>query len=800
MIDFRFDLRLALRSLRRAPAFTATALATLALGIGLTTAVFSFVHSLLLRPLPFREPGRLVQVHEAFPARSIDGNPVNPGNFLHWRENAKSFSALSAYIGWRANIAGDGAAERLPIGYVSPDFFDTLGVRALLGRTFVAEDGVAGKDDVVVLAASLWRQRYGADPAILGRRILVDGQPTTVVGVAAETADVPASTALWEPIAFTERHRASRGRFYSVIGRLAPGATLGSARAEMKTLAARLEQERPEVDTGWTVTLAPLADELAGGYRRAVLLLLGAAGAVLLIACANLSGLLMARQFERRHELAVRGALGAGRGRIARQLLAESLVVAAIGGALGLTVAGAALPLLRALVARDLPLFLAPAIDGRVLGFTVGVTLLCGFLFGTAPAWRATRAELREAISDHDARAGSRLGWRSSLLVVGQVALSLAVVASAGLLARSLDRLRSTDPGFRSSGLLAARIDLAGPAYAKPESLTGFYDRLEARLASRGNVEAVGGISWLPLAGNGAATSYHAADRPEPAAGEAPVADVRVVTPGFFRTAGISLLAGRLLEPGDQATAARVVVVNQVAARELWGDRDPIGRELVANYYDSAPARVVGVVADVRLSAIEEKARGTVYWSHAQLPSNFMALLVRPRGDAAPVVAVIREAVAAIDPQVPVSQVSTMEEVIAAGIRRPRITSSLLGLFALLGLALSAIGLYGLLSGAVAERRRELGIRLALGADSRRLLTGVLARGLRLVALGVAVGTPLALAVGKLVASQLYETSPLDPLALSAAPLLLLAVGAAACALPARRAARTDPATVLREG
>ncbi len=801
MTDLRFDLRVAVRSLLRAPAFTFTALATLALGIGLTTTVFSFSNALLLRPLPFREPDRLVQVFEAAPGRSIDRNVVNPGNFLRWREEAKSFSALAAFVGWRANLAGDGAAERVAIGYVSSDFFSTLGAPALLGRTFVAEDGVEGKDDVVVLSAALWKRRFASDPAILGRKILVDGAPVTVVGVAGETADVPAATAIWAPIAFGERHRSARGRYLSVIGRLAPGATIASATAEMKGLAARLEKERPEVDAGWTAGVAPLAAELAGDYRLASLLLLGAAATVLLIACANLSGLLVARHRERRHELAVREALGAGRGRIARQLLVESLLVAVTGGTLGVLLAAALVPLLRAQVAADLPVFLIPTLDARVVFFALAATLACGLLFGAAPAWRAAAFGLRAEIAERGARAGSRHGGRNrAALVVAQVALSLAVVAAAGLLARSFDRLRATDPGFASAGLLTARVDLAGPAWSKPEAQTAFYERLESTLAARPDVAAVGAISWLPLAGNGAATSFRAADQPEPPAGEAPVADVRVVTPGFFRAAGVELVAGRLLEARDDAAAARVVVINRSAARELWGDRDPLGRELVARYGDSAPARVVGVVADIRLNALERAPRATIYWNHAQLPLNFMAVVTRPRGDAAPVAAALRESVAGIDPQIPVSRVSAMEEVIAEATQRPRVTSSVVGAFALLGLVLSAIGLYGLLAGGVAEQRRELGIRLALGADARRLLAGVLARGLRLVGLGILLGIPLAFAVGRIVASALYETSPLDPLALGLAPLLLLAVGALAGALPARRAARTDPATVLREG
>ncbi len=801
MTDLPFDLRVAARSLRRSPAFTLTALATLAVGIGLTTAIFSLVESTLLSPLPFREPSRLVQVWEAQPSRGVERNVVNPGNFMAWRENAKSFSGLSAIASWSVNLAGEGAAaERVPVAYVSHDFFQTLGAPLALGRAFSTSDVDAGAGDVAVISESLWRSRYSADRNLLGRRILLNGTPTTVVGVVAASADFPVGTQVWQPVPFGERARNFRGRYLQVLGRLAPGASLIGTRAEMQGIAARLASAHPDFDTGWTATVVPLDEQLFGDYRRGLWILLAATAVVLLLACANLSGLLLARNARRRHDLAVRGALGAGRSRIARHLLVESLLLAAGGGALALTLARSALSLFRLWSPIELPDFVAPTLDLRALGFAFAATLGCALLFGLAPALAAAREGLDNPLQEGGARAlGHRSHRARTALVVAEVALSLALVAAAGLLVRSFTALRGVDPGFRVDHLLTARVDLAGPSYKDPQRQIDFFFRLERRLASSPGIESAGAISWLPLGGKGSATSYHALDRPAPSPGDEIYADVRVVTPGFFPTAGVRLVAGRLLGPQDDAEAPPVVVVNRFAAQELWPGEDPIGRELAMSWGEERRARVVGVVADLHVSALDEEPRGALFWSLPQLPNNFMSILVRTAGRPAAAAATLRRAVAELDPTIPAAAVVTMDDVIAHDTERQRFSSSLLTAFALVALLLAAIGLYGLLASAVSERRRELGVRMALGADGRRLLLEVVGRGLRAVGLGVLFGLPLVYATGKVVASLLFRTSPTDLWTLAAALLALLVVGATAGLLPALRAARTDPAAALRE-
>jgi predicted permease len=800
MNDLLLQIRLTLRSLGRSPAFTATALATLAVGIGLTTAIFSLVRATLLAPLPLPAPERLVQVWESQPARGVERNVVAPGNYLGWMEGAKSFSSLSAMAVWSVNLAGEGVAERLPITYVTSDFHAALGAPMRLGRGFSAADAAEGASDVAVLSERLWRSRFAADPGILGREILLNGTRVTVIGVQAQSVDFPVGTEIWAPMSFGAEARTYRGRYLQVLGRLATGASLESARTEMRAIAARLAGERPDFNSGWSAAVVPLHEQLFGAHRRALWILLAATGAVTLVACANLSGLLLARNAARRRELAVRGALGAGRRHLVAQLLVESLLLGAGGGALALAAAAGSFTVMRRWLPVELPAFVALELDAQVLAFTGVATLFCVALFGLAPAFAAASAGLSESLEG----AGHRtLGRRShlprTLLVTFEVALSLALVAAAGLLARSLATLHGVDPGFRAERLLTAQVNLTGAAYREDETHVAFFSRLEERLAAAPGIEAVGSISWLPLGGKGSATAYRAADRPAPPPGEEPVTDVRVVTPGFFRAAGVRLVAGRLLSASDTAEATPVVVINEHAARELWPSEEPIGREIEMSWGDQVRARVVGVVEDLQLDALDAEPRGALFWALPQLPNNFMSIFVRTVGAPETVASTVRAAVAEIDPTIPAAALATMEEVIAQSTERRRFTTSLLALFAGLGLLLSALGLYGLLASTVAERRRELGLRMALGADRRRLLAEVVGRGLRTVLLGIAVGVPLVLAAGRVVTSLLYRTSPLDPSTLVAAPLLLVAVGAAACALPAWRAARVDPATVLRE-
>jgi len=800
MNDLLLDLRLALRSLRRSPAFLVTALATLALGIGLTTAVFSLVRATLLRPLPFAEPERLVSVWEARPADAVTRNVVNPGNFLRWREEAKSFASMAAVAKWSANLAGDEGAERVAITWSTGELFATLGRGVALGRPLLPSDAIEGAEEVVVLSHGLWQRRYGGEPGVVGRTLQLNGEPATIVGVAAPDLDFPAGTELWGAYALGERARSHRGRFLQVIGRLAPGVALADADAEIRLVAERLAAEMPERNAGWSAHVESLADTYFGDSRRALWILFAATGAVLLVACANLSGLQLARHLERRHQLAVCAALGAGRGALSRTIAVETLVLAAAGGALGVALARAVLFALPRLLPLELPVFVALGVDGGGLAFAAAATLLAALAAGAGPAWRAARLDPQAALVESATRGGGRFaGATRGALVVAQVALSLVLVAGAGLLARSFDRLLSTDTGLRVDGTLSAAIHLSGAAYREPRRQSAFFAQLEERLAAHPAVAEVGAVSWLPLGGTGSATRYRAADRPTPEPGEEPVADVRMVTPGFFTVSGLELVAGRRLDARDADGAPLAVVINEAAARELWSDASPLGRRVFMEWGEPREAEVVGVVRDARITRLDEAPRATLYWPQAQLSNSFMTVLLRARGDGETLAAALRAAVAELDPEVPVADVAWLRDVVARETARPRFTAALLASFALLATALAALGVYGLLAGAVAARRRELGVRMALGADGRRLLVEVVGPGVRLVAIGVALGLPLALVAGELVASQLYETSPRDPATLAAAPLALLAVGLLAGLLPARRAARTDPASVLRE-
>jgi putative ABC transport system permease protein len=800
MNDLLLDLRLALRSLRRSPAFLVTALATLALGIGLTTAVYSLVRATLLRPLPFAEPERLVSVWEARPADAVTRNVVNPGNFLRWQEEAKSFVSLAAVAQWSANLAGDEGAERVAITWSTGELFATLGRGVAFGRPLLPSDAIEGAEEVVVLSHGLWQRRYGGDPGVVGRTLLLNGEPATIVGVAAPDLDFPAGTELWGAYALGERARSHRGRFLQVIGRLAPGVALADADAEIRLVAERLAAELPERNAGWSAHVESLADTYFGDSRRALWILFAATGAVLLVACANLSGLLLARHAERRHQLAVCAALGADRAALARLIGLETTLLAVTGGVLGVALARGVLFVLPRLLPIELPAFVVLGVDGGGLAFAAAATGTAALAAGLSPAWRAARLDPHEALVESATRGGSRFaGAARGALVVAQVALSLVLVAGAGLLARSFDRLLATDTGLRVDGTLSAAITLSGAGYREPQRQAAFFARLEELLAARPEVAEVGAVSWLPLGGTGSATDYRAADRPAPELGKEPVADVRMVTPGFFAVSGLELVAGRRLDARDADGAPLAVVINQAAARELWGDAEPLGRRVAMEWGEALEAEVVGVVRDARITRLDEKPRGALYWSQAQLPNSFMTVLLRARGDDQALAGALRAAVAELDPSVPVSAVAWLRDVVARETARPRFTAALLSSFALLATALAAVGLYGLLAGAVVARRRELGVRMALGAGSRQLLADVVGRGVRLVAIGVAVGLPLALLAGELVASQLYETSPRDLATLAAAPLALLAVGVLAGLLPARRAARTDPASVLRE-
>jgi predicted permease len=741
-------------------------------------------------------------IWESAPHRNLTRNPVNPGNYMRWKERARSFEGLSAYwaYGYRHNVGDEGSAERVSIGIVAADFFDTLGVAMTRGRSFLESDGVEGAESVVILSSAYWRDRFAADPGILGRELRLDGEKTTIVGIAPEKLDFPLGAQLWTPVHFGPAQREATGRGLRVVARLAPGVSLDSAQAEMKTLAAQLEIERPEVNPMWSVLLTALDQELVGDYRRPLWLLLAAAGAVLLIACSNLSGLLLARNSERRHEFALRTALGADRTALARPLLTEVALLAVVGGFCGLLAAGLGLRLLTRGLPVELPAFRAPELDGAALAWSLAAAAVSALLVGLATTWRMARLDLREALAASSSRTAGGTGSRArSGLVIGQAALCLVLVAGATILGRSLARLLAVDPGFEVGQVFTGQVSPAGPAYATPEQRRTYYRQVERRLAGRSDIRAVGWSTGPLLSGLDWSTDFWAGDRPVPEAGERRVADIRAVTPGFFPAAGLRLMEGRFFESTDGPDAPPVAVLSEGAARELWPGENALGRQVYLWWHDARPAEVVGIVADLRINALGEEPRGVVFRPFDQWEHYGATLFVRGTANPAAAATAIRETLAEVDPTIPIAGLKTLERVLVEDTQQPRFLAGLAGLFTLVALTLTAVGLYGLVAGMIVARRRELGVRAALGASNRRLFGGVMASGLRLVGLGIAIGLPLAVAVAGLLRSVIFEISPYDPWSLAATVVVVLAVGMLACLIPAARATRLDPASILRE-
>jgi putative ABC transport system permease protein len=792
------DLRFAARMLVKRPGFALTGILTLALGIGANTAVFSVVDGVLLRPLPVREPERLAIVWEHNLPRGRTHNVVNPANFLAWKERARSFESFTAFTQWGMNLAGDGEPERVQAGIVMPDFFATLGVSPSLGRGFTDADGVPGAADVVVISDGLWKRRFGADPSVIGKTLQLNARTQTVVGVMSASFSIPPGVELWVPQTVSENLRNARGRYLLSIARLKPGVSVGEARAEMLSIAAQLEKEFPDRDAGWSVTVAPLHEDLVRDARPATLLLFGAVALVLLIACGNLANLLLARALGREREVAVRRALGASQGRLLAQFLTESLLLATAGGVLGVLLAGPLLQALMGVVPAQVQALFDVGLNQKALAFTALVSLASALLFGLAPAWSLTHGSLAPSLREGSSGSGaSRQSRRlSRFLVAGEIAVSVVLLVGAGLLLRSFGRLSGVDPGFDGRAL-TFEVSLSGPAYSEGAAQSRFYSEAVSRLAGIPGVEAAGAISWRPI-GTGSATSFSVADRPEPAAGQKPVADVRMVTPGTFRALGMPLLRGRDFEPRDTPEQPAVVVVNEATVREFWPGQDPIGKRVRMEWGRDLDAEIVGVVGDVRLSGLDSQPRPTLYWAQTQLPNSFMTFVLRGAGAPQALLSSARARLAALDASIPVARAGTLEEAVQDSLRRPRFTLVLLAAFAAAAALLAAIGLFGVLSYAVGQRVPEIGVRLAIGARPADVLRLVLRDGVRLAIAGTVAGLLGALALSRVMASLLFEVSPYDPAAFAGVLALVSAVSLCAALLPALRASRVDPVEALR--
>ena len=794
------DLRYAARQLARRPGFTAIAVLTLALGIGASTAVFSVVNSILLRPLSYRSPDQLVMVWERNSARPRDRNVVNPANYLDWNDRATSFTGLAAFTWSQTTFTGEDP-ENVDGRAVTPNFFSVLGLNPTLGRVFTAEEALPGGPPVILLSDGLWRRRFGADSGVVGRAVPIAGGTAVVVGVMPPALrPLPwGSEEYWEPFRLDAGNRVRSGRYAQVIGRLRPGVTLDRAQADMSTIARDLEREHPEFDTGWGATVLPLAGQVVGSARQALLVLLGAVSLVLLIACANVGNLMLARAEGRRREFAVRTALGAPRWRLVRQWLLESGLIAVAGGGAGLLLAAWAVDLLVVSGPHSLPRLAEIGLDTRVLWVAGFVSLATGALVGLPAALGGVGGSLaagRESVRvTTDARA-ARL--RNGMVVV-QVSLALVLLAGAGLLVRSLQHLMAIDPGFDPRQLLSATVTLPRGTYPDGARGSAFYARLLERVRGLPGVTAAGAVDFIPLAEPTAATRFTIVGRPAPVPGQWTSADIRVIDPGYFAAMGIPLLRGRAPTVADGATSPPIVVINETMARRYWPDADPIGQRLQVNWtHPEAHPEIVGVVGNVHLGTVDSDFRPMIYYVQAQDPSGSMTLVLRHTGGAAPLTTALRATVRELDPNLPLTDVATMSSRLVQSTADRRYPMLLLSVFAALAVVLAAIGLYGVLSYTVSRRTREIGVRIALGAQGADVLRLVVGGGMRLTLIGIVVGLAGAALAARALGHLLYGVTASDPVTLAGVAVLLSAVALLAAYLPARRAARLDPVVALR--
>jgi putative ABC transport system permease protein len=795
------DIRYAARLLRRSPGFSAIAIAALAIGIGANTAIFSVVDTLLLQHLPYADPDRLAIVWEHNIPRDRKSNVVSPGNFVHWREMNASFVDLAAAsVAFNMTLTGVSDPEEIRAQLVSAQFFPLLGVAPVLGRTFTAEED-RRDSRIIVISDRLWRQRFSADRSIVGKPITLGGVPYTVVGVAPSGVSLLDKTIdLWRPIGFTAEDRTPQGRGVTVVGRLKPDVSFARAHDDMVRVHAELTRMFPRMNTGWTARVVPLKEQLFGDVRPSLFVLLAAVAFVLLIACANVANLLLARATSRRRELAVRAALGANRGRLIRQLLAECLVLASAGGAAGLLLAYWMIHVLRTVVAARLPIqrLELVAIDGRVLAFTIAASVLSGLVFGVFPAF-AGSAGLNEALKEGGRTGSAAKGNRArSVFVIVEVALAVVLLVGAGLLLRSFTRLLDISPGFDPHRTVTLRVSLPEARYDSDAKKIQFFQRLFQKTDALPGVQAAGSISALPLTGPAAATRFEIVGKPAPPLGQEPVADVRVVSHGYFRAMGVPLLRGRLFNEDDPADAANRVIINDTMARRHWPGEDPIGKRVRISWSDRREDEVIGVVGDVRQAALDVEPRATTYWPYARNVYGGMTLAIRTSHDERAIVSSVSTLIRQEDPLLAVSAVHTLDEVIAASVAQRRLLMMLLSIFAGAALLLAAVGIYGVIAYSVTQRTQEIGIRLALGAQQATVLRLVIGQALALALAGVVIGGAGALALTRTMQGLLFAVRPTDPATFLSVALGLTVVALIASYIPARRAMRVDPVIALR--
>jgi predicted permease len=803
------DVRYAARLLFKQPGVSAIAIVTLALGIGANTAIFSAVNTVLLRPLPYPDPDRLMMLFEKRPAEAVMENPVSPADYLDWSRMQTSFEHIAALSTLTADLTGAGEPERLSAAAVSTPFFDVLGVPPSLGRTFRPEEGIAGQHRVVILGHGLWQRRFGSDASIVGRPLSLNGTPHVVVGVLPATFEFPdAEIDLWAPLVFENAparpgappQPPSRTNHYlTVYGRLKSGVSVEQARTEMDRIGAELSREYPQANRNHSSHVAPLRDQLTQPFRTGLLLLLAAVSFVLLIACVNVANLLLAKAASRRREMAVRAALGAGRTRLAGQALTESLLLGLVGGALGLLVARWGIDLLRTLAPRGVPVLGLQdlGLDARVLAFALLISIASGVLFGLLPAWHLAGQDVNDSLKDGGRGGGRGVRRRLRLaLVVSEIALASLLLVGAGLTLRSFQALLDTDAGFTTDRLLTALVSLPATRYQGDERIVTTYDEIERRFAALPGVRAVGGTSHLPLT-NQDSRSGVAVEGRQPSPDAPTRAHLRAVTVDYFRTMGIRLVAGRNFNPSEDGEQPFVVIVNETMARRYWPGNSPLGKRVRLGGSE-VWREVVGIVADVKHWGLERPVNPELYFPQRQMVWRSLNFVVATDGDPASLVAAVREQLRAVDADLPLSNVRTMDQVAARSVAERRGGMLILGLFGVLALILAAAGIYGVMAHLVALRTSEIGIRMTLGAQPSRVMTLVLKEGLMQAALGLAIGIAGAVLVMRSFRTVLYGVGPADPLTIVAVVVVLAATATLACLIPARRAMRVDPVTALR--
>ncbi len=804
------DIRFGVRVLLKSPMMTFIALLALMLGIGANTAIFSVVNAVLLRSFPYSDAEQIVLVWEKRQGGRTDQNVINLGNFSDWKEQNQVFSDMAVFFDRTFNLTSDGEPEEVPGQFGTTNLFSVLGANAIMGRTFTENDAAAaaGQQTSIVISHGLWQRRFGSDPNIVGRTITLSQQPATIIGVMPANfgwhiqrgtqATKPAD--IWIPWQITNQMRQRRGRFASAVARMKPGVTREQAQREMDTIGARLAQQYPEFNTNWGINVVPLRTQFTGEIRRPLLILLGAVGFVLLIACANVANLLLARASSRRKEIAVRAGLGASRWRIARQLLTESVLLSLIGGVLGVLVAYWGTKALVGLSPPALMDLRQAGVSLPVLGFTLGLSLLTGIIFGLVPALVATRFDLHDSLKDGGKGVGGGAGSHRvrNLFVVTQVALALVLLVGAGLLMRSFSRLQSVDPGFKQDNLLTMRVSLPVGKYETEQKRLDFFKRAIDQMETIPGVESVGAVNTPPFTGLYSGTTVDV-DGVKLPAGQELKTGVVVTDVNYFQTMQIPLKQGRLYTEQESSEMRHVVLVNETFVRKNLNGQNPLGRKLtIYMKQENVPTEIIGVVADHKHLGLDVDVEPVAYWPHPELVYPGMTLMLRTRGDAAAVAPAARSVIRSLDPLQPIGEVTTMENLLSTSVARARFIASLLTVFSFVALVMAAVGIYGVMSYTVLQRTHEIGVRMALGAQRFDVLKLVVKKGIVLGLIGIAAGLAASFYLTRLISTLLFEVTATDALTFTAVSVGLFLVTLIACYVPARRATRVDPLKALR--